>query len=208
MAKIDRAAKVQLLADFDAQYAAFVTAGMDEAGRGPLVGNVVAACVVMPKKPLILWVDDSKKLSEKRRESVYAEIMERALYVGIGQATPEEIDRMNILEATKKAMREAASQVPAEVFLIDAVKNLGLNGREIPMVKGDATSYAIAASSIVAKVTRDRQMLELDKQYPQYGFARNKGYGTPEHIAALQKYGATPLHRRTFIGHFVPGEEK
>ena len=201
MAKIDRAAKVQLLADFDAQYAAFVTAGMDEAGRGPLVGNVVAACVVMPKEPLILWVDDSKKLSEKRRESVYAEIMERALYVGIGQATPEEIDRMNILEATKKAMREAASQVPAEVFLIDAVKDLGLNGR-------DATSYAIAASSIVAKVTRDRQMLELDKQYPQYGFARNKGYGTPEHIAALQKYGATPLHRRTFIGHFVPVEEK
>ena len=213
MAKIDRAAKVQLLADFDAQYAAFVTAGMDEAGRGPLVGNVVAACVVMPKEPLILWVDDSKKLSEKRRESVYAEIMERALYVGIGQATPEEIDRMNILEATKKAMREAARQVPAEVFLeydrvflIDAVKDLGLNGREIPMVKGDATSYAIAASSIVAKVTRDRQMLELDKQYPQYGFARNKGYGTPEHIAALQKYGATPLHRRTFIGHFVPVE--
>ena len=97
MAKIDRAAKVQLLADFDTQYAAFVTAGMDEAGRGPLVGNVVAACVVMPKEPLILWVDDSKKLSEKRRESVYAEIMERALYVGIGQATPEEIDRMNIL---------------------------------------------------------------------------------------------------------------
>ena len=109
MAKIDRAAKVQLLADFDAQYAAFVTAGMDEAGRGPLVGNVVAACVVMPKEPLILWVDDSKKLSEKRRESVYAEIMERALYVGIGQATPEEIDRMNILEATKKAMREASA---------------------------------------------------------------------------------------------------
>ena len=145
------------------QYGCF--AGVDEAGRGPLVGNVVAACVVMPKEPLILWVDDSKKLSEKRRESVYAEIMERALYVGIGQATPEEIDRMDILEATKKAMREAASQVPAEVFLIDAVKNLGLNGREIPMVKGDATSYAIAASSIVAKVTRDRQMLELDKLY-------------------------------------------
>ena len=112
MAKIDRAAKVQLLADFDAQYAAFVTAGMDEAGRGPLVGNVVAACVVMPKEPLILWVDDSKKLSEKRRESVYAEIMERALYVGIGQATPEEIDRMNILEATKKAIREAMDQLP------------------------------------------------------------------------------------------------
>ena len=101
----------------------------------------------------------------------------------------------------------AAFTGDAEVFLIDAVKNLGLNGREIPMVKGDATSYAIAASSIIAKVTRDRQMLELDKQYPQYGFARNKGYGTPEHIAALQKYGATPLHRRTFIGQFVPVAE-
>ena len=211
MAKIDRAAKVQLLADFDAQYAAFVTAGMDEAGRGPLVGNVVAACVVMPKEPRKNQLEQinveltQQDVQEKKER---AEIMERALYVGIGQATPEEIDRMNILEATKKAMREAASQVPAEVFLIDAVKDLGLNGREIPMVKGDATSYAIAASSIVAKVTRDRQMLELDKQYPQYGFARNKGYGTPEHIAALQKYGATPLHRRTFIGHFVPVEEK
>ena len=199
MAKIDRAAKVQLLADFDAQYAAFVTAGMDEAGRGPLVGNVVAACVVMPKEPLILWVDDSKKLSEKRRESVYAEIMERALYVGIGQATPEEIDRMNILEATKKAMREAASQVPAEVFLIDAVKDLGLNGREIPMVKGDATSYAIAASSIVAKVTRDRQMLELDKQYPQYQLAKHKGYPTKLHYELIAQYGIQPFYRRSFL---------
>lgn len=200
MAKIDRAAKVQLLADFDAQYAAFVTAGMDEAGRGPLVGNVVAACVVMPKEPLILWVDDSKKLSEKRRESVYAEIMERALYVGIGQATPEEIDRMNILEATKKAMREAASQVPAEVFLIDAVKNLGLNGREIPMVKGDATSYAIAASSIVAKVTRDRQMLELDKQYPAIRLCAQQGLrhaGAYRRLAEIWCNAAAPpdVHR-------------
>ena len=183
MAKIDRAAKVQLLADFDAQYAAFVTAGMDEAGRGPLVGNVVAACVVMPKEPLILWVDDSKKLSEKRRESVYAEIMERALYVGIGQATPEEIDRMNILEATKKAMREAASQVPAEVFLIDAVKNLGLNGREIPMVKGDATSYAIAASSIVAKV-----IIKRLEQFVRLGLAH--GFfqrGVPVVVELIQR---------------------
>ncbi len=208
MARIDRAQKVQLLADYDAQYAAFVTAGMDEAGRGPLVGNVVAACVVMPKEPLILWVDDSKKLSEKRREETYEEIMRTALYVGVGQATPEEIDRMNILEATKKAMREAAAQVPADIFLIDAVKNIGLNGREVPIIKGDATSYAIAASSIVAKVTRDRQLVALDKQYPQYGFARNKGYGTPEHIAALKAYGPTPAHRRTFIGRFVPVEAK
>lgn len=207
MARIERAEKVRLLADYDAQYAAFVTAGMDEAGRGPLAGNVVAACVVMPREPLLLWVDDSKKLSEKRRESVYAEIMQHALYVGIGQATPEEIDRLNILEATKKAMREAAEKVPAEVFLIDAVKDLGLKGQEVPIIKGDATSYAIAASSIVAKVTRDHQLLELDRLYPEYGFARNKGYGTPEHIAALKKYGATPVHRRSFIGHFVPTED-
>ncbi len=207
MARIERAEKVRLLADYDAQYAAFVTAGMDEAGRGPLAGNVVAACVVMPREPLLLWVDDSKKLSEKRRESVYAEIMQHALYVGIGQATPEEIDRLNILEATKKAMREAAENVPAEIFLIDAVKDLGLKGQEVPIIKGDATSYAIAASSIVAKVTRDHQLLELDRLYPEYGFARNKGYGTPEHIAALKKYGATPVHRRSFIGHFVPTED-
>lgn len=207
MARIERAEKVRLLADYDAQYAAFVTAGMDEAGRGPLAGNVVAACVVMPREPLLLWVDDSKKLSEKRRESVYAEIMQHALYVGIGQATPEEIDRLNILEATKKAMREAAEKVPAEIFLIDAVKDLGLKGQEVPIIKGDATSYAIAASSIVAKVTRDHQLLELDRLYPEYGFARNKGYGTPEHIAALKKYGATPVHRRSFIGHFVPVED-
>ncbi len=204
MAKLDREARVRQLLEHDAQYGAFVTAGMDEVGRGPLVGNVVTACVVMPREPVLLWIDDSKKLSEKRRELVYEEIMQCALFVGIGQATPEEIDRMNILEATKKAMREAASQVPAEVFLIDAVTNLGLNGREVPIIKGDATSYTIAAASIVAKVTRDRQMIELDKQYPQYGFARNKGYGTAEHIAALRQYGPIPEHRRSFIGHFVP----
>lgn len=204
MAKIDRLARAQQLAGYDAQYAGAVVAGMDEAGRGPLVGNVVAACVVMPMEPLILWIDDSKKLSESRREKVFQEIMETALYVGIGQATPQEIDEMNILQATRKAMREAASSVPAGLFLIDAVKDLGLNGREIPIIRGDATSYAIAAASIVAKVTRDRQMIELDGRYPAYGFARNKGYGTAEHIAALRQFGPCPEHRRSFIGHFWP----
>lgn len=206
MAKIDRAARVQLLAETDAAFwtQGVVMAGMDEAGRGPLIGNVVAACVVMPPEPLLIWVDDSKKLSEKRREMVYEEIMEKALYVGVGQATPEEIDRMNILEATRKAMREAASQVPAEVFLIDAVTKLGLNGQEIPMIKGDANSYNIAAASIVAKVTRDRQMAEMDKLYPAYGLKRNKGYGTPEHIAALKALGPCPEHRRSFIRNFCP----
>ena len=206
MAKIDREARVHQLAQTDEAFwsQGVVLAGMDEAGRGPLVGNVVAACVVMPSTPLLPWVDDSKKLSEKRREQVYQEILATALYVGVGQATPAEIDEMNILEATRKAMREAAAQVPAEVFLIDAVTKLGLRGQEVPIIKGDATSYSIAAASIVAKVTRDHQLLELDARYPAYGFAHNKGYGTQEHIAALRSLGPCPEHRRSFIGHFWP----
>ena len=190
---------------FDRPYRAggMVAAGMDEVGRGPLAGPVVTACVVMPEEPILIWVDDSKKLSESRREKVYDEIMSHALYVGIGEVPPEEIDRINILEATRKAMRTAASTVPADVFLIDAVTKLGLSGREVPIIKGDATSYSIAAASIVAKVTRDRQMILLDSQYPEYGFARNKGYGTKEHIDALKRIGPCPVHRRSFIGHFV-----
>lgn len=198
MAKIDRMAHAKELLAHDLAFAG-VVAGIDEVGRGPLAGNVVTACVVMPKEPVLPWIDDSKKLSEARREKVYQEIMDVALYVGIGQASAAEIDEINILEATKKAMREAAAQVPADVFLIDAVTGLGLNGEEVPIIKGDATSYAIAAASIVAKVTRDRQMIELDKEYPEYGFARNKGYGTPEHIAALKALGPCPEHRRSFI---------
>jgi ribonuclease HII len=190
-----------MLLAHDAQYVG-VIAGIDEVGRGPLAGNVVTACVVMPKEPVLPWIDDSKKLSEMRREKVYDEIMAHAQYVGIGQATPEEIDRINILEATKKAMREAAAQVPAAVFLIDAVTGLGLNGQEVAIIKGDANSYAIAAASIIAKVTRDRQLIELDKLYPEYGFARNKGYGTPEHIAALKAISPCPAHRRSFIRNF------
>ncbi len=202
---INREEQVKTLAAYDMQYrmAGIVVAGMDEVGRGPLAGNVVTACVVMPEEPLILWIDDSKKLSESRREKVFDEIMEHALYVGIGEVGPEEIDRINILQATKAAMRMAAEKVPADCFLIDAVTNLGLNGREIPIIKGDATSYSIAAASIVAKVTRDRQMAEADRLYPEYGFARNKGYGTREHIDALRNYGPCPIHRKTFIGNFV-----
>ena len=194
----------ELLA-FDLQYqtGGLIIAGMDEVGRGPLAGNVVTACVVMPAEPLIPWVDDSKKLSENRREKVFDEIMEKALYVGIGEVCPEEIDRINILEATRKAMRSAASSVPADLFLIDAVTKLGLHGREVPIIRGDASSYVIAAASIVAKVTRDRQMIELDRLYPEYGFARNKGYGTKEHIEALKRIGPCPMHRRSFIGHFI-----
>lgn len=195
---------IKLMA-FDRKWrqAGAVVAGMDEVGRGPLAGNVVTACVVMPEEPVIAWMDDSKKLSESRREKVYDEIMACALYVGIGQVSPDEIDEINILEATRKAMRAAAAQVPADIFLIDAVTGLGLNGTEVPLIKGDASSYSIAAASIVAKVTRDRQMAELDRAWPGYGFARNKGYGTREHIEALKRLGPCPVHRRSFIGHFV-----
>ena len=200
-----RLARATQLMAFDQSYLEdeCIIAGMDEAGRGPLAGNVVAACVVMPREPVLAWIDDSKKLSEIRREKVYDEIMSCALAVGIGEVGPEEIDRINILEATKKAMREAAAQIHANIFLIDAVKGLGLNGTEIPIIKGDAASYSIAAASIIAKVTRDREMRILDQKYPEYGFAKNKGYGTPEHIAAIRKYGLTPEHRRSFTGHFI-----
>ena len=191
--------------DYDRQYRlpGIVLAGMDEVGRGPLAGNVVTACVVMPEEPLIVWIDDSKKLSETRREKVYEEILHHVLWVGIGEVSPDEIDEINILQATRKAMIAAAEKVPADIFLIDAVKNLGLKGKEIPLIKGDATSYNIAAASIIAKVTRDRQMTEADRLYPEYGFARNKGYGTKEHIDALKKYGPCPIHRRSFISNFV-----
>ncbi|MBR0266870.1 MAG: ribonuclease HII [Clostridia bacterium] len=202
---INRTERAESLMAYDRQYrlADIVVAGMDEVGRGPLAGNVVTACVVMPEEPLIVWIDDSKKLSESRREKVYEEILHHALWIGIGEVSPDEIDEINILQATRKAMKAAAEKVPADIFLIDAVTNLGLKGKEIPLIKGDATSYSIAAASIVAKVTRDRQMAEADRLYPEYGFARNKGYGTREHIEALKKYGPCPIHRRSFIGNFV-----
>lgn len=180
-----------------------VFAGMDEAGRGPLCGNVVCACVIMPKEPLLEWVDDSKKLSPKRREEMYDQIMEHALYVGIGQADPEEIDRVNILQATKNAMRHAAENCPATLYLIDALQGLGLNGEERGIIHGDAVCYSIAAASIIAKVTRDRQMEEMDRLYPGYHFSQHKGYGTAQHIAALKEMGPSPIHRRSFIKKFV-----
>ena len=202
---IDRKQHATDLLAFDQQFKAngLVVAGMDEVGRGPLAGNVVTACVVMPEEPVLVWIDDSKKLSESRREKVYEEILRHALYIGIGEVSPAEIDEINILQATRKAMRAAAAGIPADIFLIDAVTGLGLKGKEVPIIKGDASSYSIAAASIVAKVTRDRQMAELDRLFPEYGFVRNKGYGTREHIEALKKIGPCPIHRRSFIGHFV-----
>lgn len=180
-----------------------VFAGIDEAGRGPLCGPVAAACVVMPSDPLLLYVDDSKKLTEKRREALYEEIMRTAVYARVELASPEEIDRDNILRATKRAMATAAGEAPCDLFLVDAIDRLNVRGEVRGLVHGDALCYSIAAASILAKVTRDRIMRELDAQYPQYGFARHKGYGTAEHIAALRAYGPCPVHRRSFIGKFV-----
>lgn len=178
-------------------------AGMDEVGRGPLFGNVVTACVILPADPLFYWVDDSKKLSAARREQVYDQIMEHALFVGVGEASAWEIDEMNILNATKLAMERAAEKAPASLCLVDAVRGLYLPFPTQPLIHGDATSYHIAAASIVAKVTRDRSMALAGEKYPGYGLERNMGYGTAEHIAALRRLGATPEHRKSFITKFV-----
>lgn len=178
-------------------------AGIDEAGRGPLCGPVAAACVVMPPEPLLLYVEDSKKLTEKRREALYDQILETAVYARVILASPEEIDRVNILNATQNAMALAAKDAPCDLFLVDAIDRLDVAGEVRGIVHGDALCYSIAAASILAKVTRDRLMRELDEAYPQYGFAKNKGYGTAQHIAALKQYGPCPAHRRSFIGHFV-----
>ena len=175
-------------------------AGIDEVGRGPLAGPVVTACVCIPQDRLVPGVDDSKKLSEKRREALYPLLLAAADYAETCFIGPEVIDEINILNATKRAMETCAAGFRGGLFLIDAVQGLSLPGEARPIVHGDALSYMIGAASIVAKVTRDRYMVELDAKYPMYGFARNKGYGTAEHIAALKKYGPCPEHRRSFIG--------
>ena len=179
--------------------------GIDEAGRGPLAGPVVAGAVIIPKNCDILYINDSKKLSEKKREELYDIIMERAVAVGLGYSTPERIDEINILQATYEAMREAVSkleQVP-DLLLNDAVTIPQVNIRQIPIIKGDAKSISIGAASIIAKVTRDRLMVQYDEVYPEYGFASNKGYGAQAHIDALRQYGPCPIHRRSFITHFI-----
>ena len=207
MGKTDqkRLERSQALVLFDQARPNFGTslAGMDEAGRGPLLGPVVAACVIMPKEPTLLWVDDSKRLSAARREDVYARIQQCALYVGVGEASVQEIDGLNILEATKLAMQRAAQAAPATLCLVDAVAGLRLPFPTEPLIHGDAISYSSAAASIVAKVTRDRQMIRLASQYPGYGLERNMGYGTAEHIDAIRRLGACPEHRRTFIGKWI-----
>lgn len=181
--------------------------GIDEVGRGPFAGPVVAGAVILPPDCEILYVNDSKQLSEKMREQLYDEIMEKAVSVAVGYASPQRIDEINILQATYEAMREAVSKldVTPQILLNDAVTIPQITIPQVPIIKGDAKSISIAAASVVAKVTRDRLMREYDKIMPEYGFASNKGYGSKEHIEAIKKYGPTPIHRRSFI-HNVTGE--
>lgn len=179
--------------------------GIDEAGRGPLAGPVVAGAVILPKDAEILYLNDSKKLSEKKREELYGEITEKALAWAVGYASPARIDEINILQATYEAMREAIQglSVKPQILLNDAVRIPKVDIPQVPIIKGDAKSVSIAAASILAKVTRDRLMKEYDKVMPEYGFAGHKGYGSGAHIEAIQKYGPSPIHRKTFITHFI-----
>ena len=188
------------------KYKGELLAGIDEAGRGPLAGPVVCACVIMPldEEKIIDGINDSKKLSAKKREELYEKIIKIAICYKIIEVDEKTIDEINILNATKLGMKKALEQmeIKPDRVLIDAVKI----DSEIPqenIIKGDALSYNIASASILAKVYRDRLMTKLDKDYPQYGFAKHKGYGTKMHIEALQKFGASPLHRKSFIKHFV-----
>ena len=180
--------------------------GIDEAGRGPLAGPVVAAACILPTACEILYLNDSKKLTEKRREELFVEIQEKAVSFGVGIVSPAVIDEINILQATYEAMRQAVEKlsVRPDVFLNDAVVIPGIDeSRQVKIIKGDAKSVSIAAASVMAKVTRDHMMARYGELYPQYGFAKHKGYGTAAHIAALKEFGPCPIHRRSFIKNFV-----
>ncbi len=190
------------LKEYERKYeSAGLVCGIDEAGRGPLAGPVVAGAVILPKDCSILYINDSKKLSEKKREELYEVIMNEALAAGIGMVSPQRIDEINILQATYEAMREAIQKLSLtpDILLNDAVTIPQISIPQVSIIKGDAKSISIGAASIIAKVTRDRLMAEYDKIMPEYGFAKNKGYGTKEHMAAIQLHGPSPIHRRTFI---------
>ena len=179
--------------------------GIDEVGRGPFAGPVVACAVVLPKDCDILYLNDSKKLSEKKREALFVEIKEKAVAIGIGIVDEKTIDEINILQATYEAMRQAINNlsVAPDILLNDAVTIPGVSIKQVPIIKGDAKSASIAAASIVAKVTRDHMMNDFDKIYPGYDFAKNKGYGTQAHRDALKEIGPCEIHRRTFIRNHI-----
>ena len=198
--------RLEGMREFENKYSDLgAVAGIDEAGRGPLAGPVVAAAVILPKDIFLPFLNDSKKVTEKRRDVLFDQIKQEAIAYGIGIASNALIDEINILQATYEAMREAVSKLnkTPDILLVDAVHIPSISIKQVGIVKGDAKSVNIAAASILAKVTRDRLMLEYDKIYPEYGFASNKGYGTAKHIEALKACGACDIHRRSFIGNFV-----
>lgn len=200
---IKERARLEAMQEYEHFYKdkAFVC-GIDEAGRGPLAGPVVAGAVILPRDCEILYLNDSKKLTEARREALFLEIKEKAVTYGVGIVSPGVIDEINILQATYEAMRQAVSKLSVEpdIFLNDAVIIPGIDAeKQVKIIKGDAKSISIAAASVLAKVTRDHMMEEYDKIYPEYGFAKHKGYGTKAHTDALMEYGVTPIHRRSFL---------
>lgn len=198
--------RTEKMKEYERKYASFsYICGIDEVGRGPLAGPVVAGAVILPRDCRILYLNDSKQLSEKKREELYEVIMENAVSTGLGFVSPERIDEINILQATYEAMRQAIGKLEKEpdLLLNDAVTIPGVEIRQVPIIKGDAKSVSIAAASIIAKVTRDRLMVQYDEIYPEYGFASNKGYGAAAHIEALKKYGPTPIHRRSFLKNLL-----
>lgn len=198
--------RTEKMKEYEKRYDSFsYICGIDEVGRGPLAGPVVAGAVILPKDCDILYLNDSKQLSEKKREELYAVIMEKAIATGLGFVAPQRIDEINILQATYEAMREAVSKLEPQpdLLLNDAVTIPGILVKQVPIIKGDAKSVSIAAASIIAKVTRDRLMVDYDTVYPEYGFASNKGYGAKAHLDALKKYGPTPIHRQSFIKNLI-----
>lgn len=195
---------LQNLKQYDSQFSEELICGIDEAGRGPLAGPVVVGACIMPKDSYIEGVNDSKKLSERKRELLYEKITKEAISYSVGIIDEKTIDEINILQATKLAAVYAITrlEVKPELILVDALKDLDTSIKVNSIIKGDSTSYSIACSSIIAKVTRDRMICELDKKYPEYGFAKHKGYGTKAHIEAIKKFGPCEIHRRTFIKNF------
>ena len=195
-------ARLETISRYEKEYDGYgYVCGIDEVGRGPLAGPVVAGAVILPKDCWILYINDSKKLSAKKREELFDEIQKQAVAIGIGLVPHDRIDEINILQATYEAMRMAIANLKVKpgVLLNDAVTIPGVDIPQVPIIKGDAKSISIGAASIMAKVYRDRMMIEYDKMYPGYGFASNKGYGSKEHMEALQKIGPSPIHRQSFI---------
>lgn len=198
--------RIEKLREYEEKYAEYeFIAGMDEVGRGPLAGPVVACALILPRGCRILYVNDSKQLSAAKREELYDEIMEKAVSVGIGMVGPARIDEINILQATYEAMQQAIEKMEKkpDILLNDAVTVPGITIPQVPIIHGDAKSLSIGAASIVAKVTRDRLMVDYDELMPEYGFAKNKGYGSAGHIQAIKEHGISPIHRKTFVKNFL-----